>query len=274
MGECSNECKPVTDAEVDSILELKEAFEMPLEDVRHALDHCDGDCPNGHYSKLIGSNPVNFKGHPLVCSNGGGCQSKLRVLRAASTHFPVLRKFLRQVHSAITNHKCVFEIDKALCTGNYEKLMNITNIEKFESLLCNEVEASYQQCAGVESVYSALRQPNIEEQLLITHAKLILQLEKEIEDYPESVCCSCERLLQRKSVTVVKLSDNLGNVVWPRLKSFILERTQHVRGHILYMCNYCKPMIKGNRLPPRCVLNGLQAVPVPTELAVLDPLSS
>ena len=39
--ECSSECKPVTDAEVDAILELKAAFEMPLEDVRDALDHCD-----------------------------------------------------------------------------------------------------------------------------------------------------------------------------------------------------------------------------------------
>ena len=185
----------------------------------------------------------------------------------------MLRKFLRHVHSAITNHKCVFEIDKALCTGNYKKLMNIANIEKFESLLCNEVEASYEQYAGVASVHSALRQPNLEEQLLINHAKLIVQLEKEVEDFPEHVCCSCERLLQRKSVTVVKLSDDLGNVVWPRLKSFILERTPDVQGHILYMCNYCKHMIKGNRLPPRCVLNGLQTVPIPTELAVLDLLS-
>ena len=86
-------------------------------------------------------------------------------------------------------------------------------------------------------------------------------------------CCSCERLLQRKSVTVVKLSDNLGNVVWLRLKSYILEQTPDPQGCVLYMCNYCKPMIKGNRLPPRCVLNGLQTVPVATELAVLDPLS-
>ena len=74
-----------------------------------------------------------------MCSNDGGCQSKLRVLRAASTHFPVLR----EVHSAITNHKCVFEIDKALCTGNYEKLMNLVDIKEFESLLSNDVEASY-----------------------------------------------------------------------------------------------------------------------------------
>ena len=115
-----------------------------------------GEGCHGHYTRLIGSNPIDLKGHPLVCSNDGGCQSKLRVLRAATTHFPVLRKLLRQVHSAITNHKCVFEIDKALCTGNYETLMNFVDIKKFESLLCNDVEASYEQCAGAESVHSIL----------------------------------------------------------------------------------------------------------------------
>ena len=109
--ERSSECKPVSDAEVDAILELKVAFEMSLQDVRHALDHCDGGCPNGHYTRLT---PLTSKAIPWCV--------QLRVLRAASTHFPVLRKLLREVHSAITNHKCVFEIDKALCTGNYEKL--------------------------------------------------------------------------------------------------------------------------------------------------------
>ena len=32
-------------------------------------------------------------------------------------------------------------------------------------------------------------------------------------------------------------------------------------------------MIKNNKMPPQCVLNGLQNVPIPPELAVLDTLS-
>ena len=63
----------------------------------------------------------------------------------------------------------------------------------------------------------------------------------------------------RKSVTVVKLSDDLGNDVWPRLKSFILPDAQD---HILYMCANQR-----DRLPPWCVLNGLQTVPIPPQLA-------
>ena len=40
------------------------------------------------------------------------------------------------------------------------------------------------------------------------------------------------------------------------------------------MCNYCKAAIKNNKLPPRCILNGLETVPIPPELAKLDSLSS
>ncbi len=54
-------------------------------------------------------------GHPLVCSNDGGCRSTLRILRAASTHYPVLRNFLGHVHSAVRSHLRVYDIDKALC---------------------------------------------------------------------------------------------------------------------------------------------------------------
>ena len=67
-----------------------------------------------------------------------------------------------------------------------------------------------------------LVKPGVENQLLVTHAKLIAQLEKEIDDYPEHVCISCQCLYQRKSVTKVKLSDNLSSNVWPRLKYYVL----------------------------------------------------
>ena len=92
----------------------------------------------------------------------------------------------------------MFEIDKALCDGNYYKLMEITNVEKLEALLSNDVESSYEQCTDVECADSVLRQPNLESQLLITHAGLITELEKEIDDFPEYACCSCERFASKE----------------------------------------------------------------------------
>ena len=81
-------------------------------------------------------------------------------------------------------------------------------------------------------------------------------------------------LHQRKSVTQVKHSDNLSKDVWPRLKQYILDHNPTACDQILYMCNYCKSGIKQNKLPLRCVLNGLETVPIPSELAKLDALSS
>ena len=111
-------------------------------------------------------------------------------------------------------------------------------------------------------------QPNLEVHLTVTHAALIACFDKEIDDFPTHVCCCCERLHQRKSVSVVKLSDDFNSDVWAELKCHIMKSNPDAGDQVLYMCNYCKPM-----MPPRCVLNGLQTVPIPRELAVLDQLS-
>jgi len=58
----------------------------------------------------------------------------------------------------------------------------------------------------------------------------------------------------------VKLSENLGSEVWSTLKSYIAEQNTNIGDQVLYMCNYCKPLIKENVLPPRCILSGLQVV--------------
>ena len=167
----------------------------------------------------------------------------------------------------------VDNIDEALFAGDFHALMELAKVDDFHTLLNNDVESSYEQCTDSADADSMLRQPHLESQLVITHAGLLSRLEKEIDDFPKLVCCSCERLHQRKSVTRVKLSDNLGSEVWLRLKSFVLQQDPNAGEEVLYICKYCKPLIKKNKLPPRCVLNGLQMEPIPPELADLDSLS-
>ena len=162
------------------------------------------------------------------------------------------------------------DIDKALCTGEYHRLMEIAQSNGFESLISNDVGASYEQCTDIAGGDLVLRQPNLEAQLLISNAELISQLEDEVQDFPEHAFCSCERLHQRKSLTRVNLSDELSHDVWPQLKSYVLEQTPDTGDHVLFMCKYCRHMIKQNKLPPRCVINGLQVVPM---LSALDSLS-
>ena len=274
--ECSSECKIITDAEVCTIIDLAAAFQKPMRELRCALESVDSGCPNQHYTKYVVDtlhHTVHLKGHPLVCSNGGGCHSKLRIIRSAATHYPVLVTLSHHVYRALCAHVGVQKIDKALGSGDFHTLMEITKIGDFATLLSNEIDTSYEQCT--EASDSVLTHAGVENNLLIEHAELITQFEREVDDYPEHVCCSCECLYQRKSVTKVKLSDKLGNAVWPRLKEFILGKCPNTTEvGTMYMCNYCKASVKNNKLPPRCALNGLEPVPIPVELEKLDALSA
>ena len=149
---------------------------------------------------------VDRQGHPLVYSNDGGCRSEIRILRDAATHYPLLTKLLGLVYSAVNSHKCVQNIDNALSAGDYHTLLDITDLNDFKAMLSSEVESTYEQCA--DSADSDLVQPGVagvEMKLLTKHAQLIADLQKENEDDPEHVFCSCECLYQRKSVTRVKL---------------------------------------------------------------------
>ena len=71
-------------------------------------------------------------------------------------------------------------------------------------------------------------------------------------------------------MSVVRLSDDFNSDVWAELKCHIMKSNPDAGNQVLYMCNYCKPMIRRDMMPLRCVLNGLQTVPIPRELAVLD----
>jgi len=66
--ECSSECKPLTETEVDAIVSLRAAFENPMQEVRHALETCDDGCPNQHYANNVADSSVDLRGHTLVCS--------------------------------------------------------------------------------------------------------------------------------------------------------------------------------------------------------------
>ena len=268
--ECSKQCKPLTDFEVNTIVCFRTAFELSLEEVRKALAECDMGCPFGHYTKYVDCSVVDLKGHPIVCYTGDYCTSNLRILRAASTHFPVLRRFLASVTEALSAHRIVFDIDNALQNGNHQRLLKITRVE---SLLSYNVDEKYQKLTAVQSSDLALRRPTLEMELTISHAALIAGYEKEIDDFPEHVCICCERLHQRKSASVVSLSDKFTSEVWDELKAHVLQHPPTVSGRVLYMCHYCKTRVRRGIMPARCVLNGLQTVPIPPELAKLDILS-
>ena len=222
---CHSECKVITDPAVTAIVHLRQAFDKPMHEVRSALDTCNDGCPNQHYTRAVsrddhGWGVIQLQGHPLVCSNDGECHSQLCILRVASTHYGVLKTLLDHVYTARRSHLGVVSIDKALSAGDFHSLMETTKVHGVADLLTADLDSSYQQPADVRTISVP---QGLETQLLIRHAQTVSDFEQEIDDAPVHPCCSCERLQQRKCVTRVGLSDNLGSKVWPVLKAFIVE---------------------------------------------------
>ena len=56
--------------EVDAIVSFKASFCLPVEKVGQALAECSMSCL---FSKLVGSSPIDLRGHPIVCYNGELC---------------------------------------------------------------------------------------------------------------------------------------------------------------------------------------------------------
>ena len=78
---------------------------------------------------------MQLKGQPLVCFNDSGCHSQLRILRSAAIHYPALVTLSHHVYQVIGAHVGVQIIDRAMSSGAFHTLMEITKTSDFESLL-------------------------------------------------------------------------------------------------------------------------------------------
>ena len=93
---CTNECRKLTSEEVELVVRTKSLFLMSIEDLRAGLDGLDSGCSHVHtdITLKLHSGFIEQLGHPIYCELPE-CSSPLRVIRAATPHFPVLRTFTR-----------------------------------------------------------------------------------------------------------------------------------------------------------------------------------
>jgi len=269
---CSSKCKPLADSEVSTIMMFKSVFDQHPREVRKVLDKCD-DCPNHRYTKAsvtphdnADSNVVQLGGHGLQCYTGNECCSELRMLRVASTHFPNLRFILHDVYDAIRSHRNITAIDEALRSCDIVRLMTAADIDSCDTLFDSYLNDTSQLQAD-DGKHECLQK-----KLLLEHAKIIALFQKAVGDYAQHPCFSCHRLFQSKGGGIVRFTDKLGTV-WPTVKQNLLKLDCKATLDRLFMCTYCKAAFRKNNMPPRCVLNGLQTVHIPAELAKLDCLS-
>ena len=184
------------------------------------------------------------------------------------------------LYEAIRLHRLLDNIDTGLCAGDFKKLVQTCDIEDYKVLFsASSISAdavSVDAVADDTDLPIGLQQPNLpdlDSELHVQYAAIISEVEKKFSDDAEFPCCSCERLL-RKQVTAFKLSDaKFNSEKWKSLKRHILHNNSDAASQTHYVCQYCRPVLNKDKMPSRCILNGLFTEPMPKELEALDPLS-
>uniref|UniRef100_A0A1X7UTB2 Uncharacterized protein n=1 Tax=Amphimedon queenslandica TaxID=400682 RepID=A0A1X7UTB2_AMPQE len=133
--------------------------------------HVDSDsgCPNEHDPKK--------NSHPLACfEDDNECKSKLRILRAASPHYLMLRTFLRNIYQAINYDDALSQIDQALSEGDVDALIKIAT-ECDRSNEKSDVAQIFSSRYDSDSDIN-LRDPDLETKLLTENVNLIAEFHK------------------------------------------------------------------------------------------------
>ena len=100
----------------------------------------DSGCPHFHHAKLHGqgnkmADTELFKmRHPQPC-NAGTCPSKLKILRGAFVHYPILRRLLESVYMTRRYHNFVKSVDEAMHVANFNGLCKLVGINENTELI-------------------------------------------------------------------------------------------------------------------------------------------
>ena len=239
---CTDRCKLLTENDIKAIVEIRQYFDEPIKLLHQHLEDSDNDCPNYHYtrvnlhqeeidsldivvdessddnclmtnvvvySKLDENNTphcvkytetvTELDGHPRICfSNDSKCCCKLRRLRSASVHYPNLRRLLKHFYKARKSHRTIDSIDTCLASGDVIELMKLRISENDE----DQLRGTYYDTSNNKL---PLRMEHLELVLYFQYVTAIEEFKAAVTDQATYECISCERLLQRKSVTQAKI---------------------------------------------------------------------
>ena len=250
VWKCDLTCRTFDSEDRQIIIDLKNEFsDDSIEDVRDVLQTVDDGCDHGHYCKFYdrlvdtekessdessGLNPPEEKkGHPLPCSSDC-CTSRLRILRAAAVHYPVLRTMLSNIYHARRSHNGIRDIESGLSEGSISSLKNILKVQDLSELLDEEDSST----TGAESLSTS------ESHLEVEFAATIEAFYAKLKEDPEFTCCSCERLLLNKVLTGFNFTtEKFKSSTWVQLKNYLHERDPDVSTKKLYVCKDCRPVL-------------------------------
>lgn len=284
---CTATCRQLSQAEVDIIIGLKNLFGEDIEVLREGLETID-HCPYQHGYKqewdvqyktekkqttfLCDKGPVLRMGHPLVCHlEGSECISPLRILRNALVHYPQFGQLKTCVYQCIARLKLVKDIDVAIASNDFDMLLACCQMT-FSSMFQQKCDSRKQSSGDSVTLNTPFRVPYLEAALLCRYADVVHKYEKTVRDYLIIPCVCCERLFRRCQCTPVSFDDLDDKLVWLVLTAYVIMSNPDDE-ETYYLCNHCKPIIKTDTMPARCVLNGLVSEPIPDELKGIDAFS-
>ena len=268
LWKCSSKCKPLTECEVNTIFDFKSDFDRPMCELLPIILACDDGCPNTHYSKVVhetddcGETDVPRKGHTLLCFVDSNCKSKLRISRSASAHYPTLRSFLHAVYVTRNSHLTILKLEQTLLNGDISALIDASSVS-FDDLF-SIVEEHVQDISNLEK-------PDLEMRLHVHNAEVLAYYQSmTVLRMCVVVVSSC---IRKKILRWSGLTTTWEQQCGVSLKDYLLKQDASAADDMHFMCNYCKPLIRRDKMPARCVLNGLHVVEVPPEFSRLDCLS-
>ena len=262
---CTSACKQLTKEEYDIILDTKNKFsDDSVQNVRNML-LCIDECPNNKHPKIdVYNTNVEKMGHSMLCTDGS-CKSPLRLLRQACTHHTHLSPLLRSIYSARLSSAFIRDIDTAMNNGDIEGLMKLG---KCEDVFEEPFEADNVTGSGIKSKLLH-NEKDIQRQYMVA----IDNYQSKATDDHEFACLCCERLCNKQYCTgpFSLNKEKYDTPIYRALKVHIRKIDPDADCKVYYVCKYCQPLLLRDKMPNRCVLNGLETDPVPKELSNLSP---
>ena len=130
----------------------------------------------------------------MCSSNDTECKSMLRILRSASVHYPLLRRLLKHFYVARNAHLTIDIIDSSLADGDIAQLVKLKISEADETEFDNVYYA-----INYGEGDDPFRIPNLDTVLYFQYCDAIDKFKRALSDQAVNACCSCERLLRKKS---------------------------------------------------------------------------
>ena len=191
----------------------------------------------------------SLQGHPLECYlYSPPCASQFLYLRVLAPHFPAIR------HIVMT----IYEVRRyALRYGHLDNILEIVKEARTTRMRQYDVSA---QVLDEKSIYE-------------TYHEAFSKFNERCEDVAKYPCMSCDKLcFVRDCSRVDRLKVVPSNTHWKNILEFNETRPDFddnlPNG---YICNYCIGYFRSKRLPPRCILNGLDfGGAVPEEIKLLN----